>query len=159
MMIRKHLSPALVVALIALFVSLGGTAVAAGVVPLAKRALTADRAKEAAVADVAKKLGPQAAAAMVQQAGQLPGPASTAAGLVSVKTAAFSLNPKQQSAFTATCGSGEKALSGGFGYDSSALVIPVDSLPTGDGSGWQIYLANLSDGAGASGTVYAVCLR
>ncbi len=36
---RKHLSPALVVALIALFVSLGGTAVAAGVVSLAKRAL------------------------------------------------------------------------------------------------------------------------
>ena len=147
------------VALVALFVSLGGTAVAAGVVPLAKRALTADRAKQAAVADVAKKLGLQATAAMVQQAGQLPGPASTAAGLVSVKTAAFSLSPDQQGMFTAACGSGEKALSGGFSYDSSALVIPVDSLPTGDGSGWQIYLANLSDTAGASGTVYAVCLR
>ena len=72
MMIRKHLSPAFVVALIALFVALSGTAVAAGIVPLATRALTADRAKQAAVADVAKKLGPQATAAMVQQAGRLP---------------------------------------------------------------------------------------
>jgi hypothetical protein len=156
---RKNLSPALVVALVALFVSLGGTAVAAGVVPLAKRALTADKAKHAAVADVAKKLGPQAAAALAQQAGQLPGPASSAAGLVSAKTTAFSLAAGQQSMFTAACGSGEKALSGGYSYDSSALVIPVDSLPTGDGSGWQIYLLNLSDTAGASGTVHAVCLR
>ena len=156
---RKHLSPALVVALIALFVSLGGTAVAAGVVPLAKRALLADKAKQAAVAEVAKKLGPQGAAALAQQAGQLPGPASTAAGLVSVKTAPFSLNADQQSMFTAACGSGEKALSGGFSNDSRALVLPVDSLPTGDGSGWQLYLVNLSDGAGATGTVYAVCLR
>ena len=36
-------SPALVVALMALFISLGGTAVAAGIVPLAKRALVADK--------------------------------------------------------------------------------------------------------------------
>ena len=159
MMYRKHLSPSLVVALIALFVSLGGTAVAAGVVPLAKRALTADKAKQAAVADVAKKLGPQATTAMVQQAGQLPGPASTAAGLVSTKTAAFSLTADRGATFTATCGSGEKAVGGGFGYDSDAFVVALDSLPTGDGSGWQIYLANLSETNGASGTVYAVCLK
>jgi len=156
MMIRKHLSPALVVALIALFVALSGTAVAAGIVPLATRALTADRAKQAAVADVAKKLGPQATAAMVQQAGQSPGPASSAAGLVSVKTAAFSLNPDQQGIFTAACGPGEKALGGGF--DTQAAVHPWDTRPTGDGSGWQIYLSNSPDAA-ATGTVYAVCLR
>lgn len=154
---RKHLSPALVVALIALFVSLGGTAVAAGVVSLAKRALLADKAKQAAVAEVAKKLGPQGAAALAQQAGQLPGPASMAAGLVSVKTAPFSLNADQGSMFTAACGSGEKALSGGF--ETAGFVLALDSLPTGDGSGWQMFLGNLSESAGAAGTVYAVCLR
>jgi hypothetical protein len=156
MMFRKHLSPAFVVALVALFVSLGGTAVAAGIVPLAKRALTADTAKQA---DVAKKLSAAASSALTQQAGQLPGPASTAAGLVSVKSAPFSLAASGGSMFTAPCGSGEKALSGGFGYDSSALVLSVDSLPTPDGSGWQIYLINLSTSSGASGTVYAMCLR
>ena len=67
-------SPALVVAVIALFVSLGGTAVAAGVVPLAKRAL---------VADNAKKLGGQTAQAIAASAASRPGPASSAAGLVS----------------------------------------------------------------------------
>ena len=156
---RKHPSPALVIALIALFVSLSGTAVAAGIVPLAKRALTADRAKQAAVADVAKKLGPAASTALAQQAGLMPGPASTAAGLVSLKSAPFSLGTGAGSMFTAPCGSGEKAVSGGFGYDSSALVLSSDSLPTGDGSGWQMYLFNLSSTSGASGTVYAVCLR
>ena len=39
-------SPALVLAVVALFVALSGTAVAAGVVPLAKRALVADNAKK-----------------------------------------------------------------------------------------------------------------
>ena len=39
-------SPAMIVALLALFVALGGTAVAAGVVPVAKRALVADNAKK-----------------------------------------------------------------------------------------------------------------
>jgi len=39
-------SPAMMVALLALFVALGGTAVAAGIVPLAKRALVADNAKK-----------------------------------------------------------------------------------------------------------------
>lgn len=155
----KRPSSALAVSLLALFVALSGTAVAATVVPLAKRALTADKAKHAAVADVAKKLGPQATSALVRQAAQSPGPASTAAGLVSTKTGAFALGADEQRMFSAACAAGEKAVGGGFSYDSSALVLAVDSLPTGDGSGWQLYLANLSDDSGASGTVYAVCIR
>ena len=156
-MIRNP-SKATVIALLALFVALSGTAVAATVVPLAKRALTADRAKQAAVADVAKKLGPQATTALVRQAAQSPGPASTAAGLVSTKTASFSLNGDDGRMFSAPCGAGEKAIGGGFSYDSSSLVLSVDSLPSADGAGWQLFLMNLSDGA-ASGTVYAVCIR
>jgi len=154
----KRPSPALVVALLALFVALSGTAVAATVVPLAKRALMADKAKQAAIADVAKKLGPQSTAALVRQAAQSPGPASSAAGLVSTKTGAFSLNADEGRMFSAACAAGEKAVGGGFSYDGSALVLAVDSLPTGDGSGWQLYLVNLSDGS-ASGTVYTVCIR
>ena len=42
----RRVSPAMVVALLALFVALSGTAVAAGVVPLAKRSLSADNAKK-----------------------------------------------------------------------------------------------------------------
>jgi hypothetical protein len=87
----------MVVALVALFVALSGSAVASGIVPLAKRALSADNAKHALVADNAKKLATPASNAIVQQAvsqaSQAPGPASTAAGLITVKTAAWNLNP------------------------------------------------------------------
>ena len=56
-------SPAMVVALLALFVALSGTAVAAGVVPLAKHALTANTATTAITAKNALKLGGLTAAA------------------------------------------------------------------------------------------------
>jgi hypothetical protein len=148
-------SPALVIAVAALFIALSGTAVAAGIVPLAKRALNADKAKTAAVADNAKKLGGQTSA----QIASVPGPASSAAGLVSVKTAPFSLNPQQGQMFTVPCASGEKALSGGFTYDSNALILSVDSLPTGNDGGWQLYLTNVSQSDAGSGTLQAVCVK
>ena len=76
----KRPSSALVVAMIALFVALGGTAgaVVNAAVPLAKHALLADNAR---------KLGrPDRCADRVPGRGRNPGPASTAAGLVSIKT-------------------------------------------------------------------------
>ena len=74
-------SPALVIATVALFIALGGSAgaVVTAAVPLAKRAL---------VADNAKKVGGQTPAEIAAAAATRPGPASTAAGLVTIKTAA-----------------------------------------------------------------------
>ncbi len=143
-------SPALVVALIALFVALGGTAVAAGVVPLAKRAL---------VADVAKRLGNGAAASIVEQAAQAPGPASSAAGLVTVKSAPWSVGPGGYNDFVVMCDAGQKAVSGGF-EDPSGWGHSWDSRPTGDGAGWRTYITVGSLAPGAqTGTVYAICIK
>lgn len=150
MKVRKP-SPALVVALVALFVSLSGTAVAAGVVPLAKRALNADKAK---VADNAKKLEGQAAAALVQRAAQTPGPASSAAGLISTKQAGDSLVPASGREFVIACDGGKKIVSGG--YTSTGDVLGFDSRPISDAA-WSMYLANYGDAA-ASITLYAVCI-
>jgi hypothetical protein len=137
-------SPALVIAVIALFVALSGTAVAAGIVPLAKRALTADNAKK-----LQGKTAAQIAAA--------PGPASSASALVSVKSAPFSLAPNGGGFFAATCDAGQRAISGGM--TTEQFVLLLDTLPTPDGAGWQVYLGNVSTSQGASGTVYAICLR
>ena len=63
--------PAMAVALAALFVFLSGTAVAAGIVPLAKRALTADKAKVAAVAADANKLEGKSATEVAAIPGQI----------------------------------------------------------------------------------------
>ena len=164
-------SPAMAVALVALFVALSSTAFAVGsaIVPLARRALTADNAKvatlakEATVAANAKKLGGQEAAALVHQAAtqaaQSPGPASTVAGLVTVKTAAWSIGAGGSGEFTATCDAGQKAVSGAW-EDPGGWGHPWDTRPTPDGSGWRTWVSVSSQAPGTqSGTVYAICLK
>ncbi len=145
-------SPALVVALVALFVALSGTAFAVGnaVVPLAKRAL---------VADNAKKLNGQAPPALIAQAAQQPGPASSAASLIVVKTAPWTLNPRGEANFTATCDAGQKAIAGGWS-DPGDWSSSYQSLPTADGAGWTVNIYTTSSAPGAqSGSVYAICLK
>ena len=167
-------SPAMGVALVALFVALSGTAFAVGstVVPLAKRALTADKAKvanvanvakQATVADNAKKLGGQDANSLVQSAvataSKTPGPASTVAGLITIKTAPWSMGPGGSGNFTATCDAGQKVIAGGWS-DPGDWSSGYQSLPTADGAGW-IYNIYTSRGAPGtqSGQVYAICVK
>jgi hypothetical protein len=164
-------SPAMAVALVALFVALSGTAFAVGnaVVPLAKRALTADNAKvanlakKATIAGNAQKLGGQDAAALarqaVAQASQAPGPASTAAGLITVKTATWSVGPGNENDFVVACDAGQKAVAGGW-EDASGWAHPWDTRPTADGTGWHTLVSVASEAPGPqSGTVYAICLK
>jgi hypothetical protein len=137
-----HPSPALVVALLALFVALSGTAVAAGIVPRAK------------LADNATHLQGKTAA---QVAALVPAPSSLA-GYLTVKTASWTLAASASGDFSAACDAGQKAVGGG--YDNpEGDVLSLDTRPTPDGGGWRVYLLNLSTTAGASGSIYAVCLR
>jgi hypothetical protein len=154
-------SPALVVALVALFVSLSGTAVAAGVVPMAKRALFANNAGKlrgktprqiAAIPGPATTLG----GSSLSDVAAMPGPASTANALVSIATGPFSLAPGEERDFSTQCSSGAKAISGG--YTSPNAVLGADTRPTPAGFGWSVLLVNLSGSASSAGTVYAVCL-
>ena len=173
-------SPAMTVALVALFVALSGTAFAVGeaIVPLAKRALTADKAKvagkatraanadnaaHALTADSAKKLGDVATSALVQtavsQASQSPGPASTAAGLVTIKTTQWSLGPSGHGDFAVQCDSGQKAIGGGWD-DPVGWSHPWDTRPTPDGSSWVVFVSVAPSAPGQqTGNVYAVCLK
>jgi hypothetical protein len=151
---KKRPSVAFVVAMLALFVALGGTAgaVVTAAVPLAKRALVADNAKK-----VNGLTAKQIAAAGAAASSQVPGPASSAAGLVSVKSAGASIGANNASSFTATCDSGQKATGGGYS-SGSGLVAMLASAPTADGSGWTVLVGDLT-GSGSSGSVYAVCLK
>ena len=152
----RRLSPAFVVAMIALFVALGGTAgaVVTATVPLAKRALTADNAK---------KLGGQTSAQLVSQASkaaqtaaQAPGPASTAAGLVTIKTQTGQIAAGGAQSFSVACDAGQKVVGGGF--SSSEIVLGFDSHPSNDTT-WSLFLGNLDDSAPANVSVYATCLK
>jgi hypothetical protein len=143
--------PATVLAATALFVAFGGTAIAAS--PVVKRALFADNAA---------KLQGKTAAAIAQQAAQLPGPASTAAGLVSIKsTTGITLPAADSTSFStqvvpAACDAGKKAISAGYSA-SGGTVIEFSRQPLGDSS-WNLELGNLDDRGPSSVTVYAVCL-
>ena len=143
-------SPAMVVALIALFIALTGTAVAAGVVPLAKRAL---------VADNAMKLQGKTLSSLIVNAGNLPSPANTAAGLVTIKVAQWSVNPGRGVDFTTACDSGQKAIAGGWD-DPAGYAHEWDSRPAADGGSWRLYMSVSPEApATQSGGLYVVCLK
>jgi len=132
----------MVVALLALLVALSGTAVAAGVVPLAKRAL---------VADNAKKLGGNTLAQIVGGIG------AAIPTLITVKSSPWSLNPSGQNDFSATCDAGQKAIAGGYDNPSGA-ALSIDTRPSSDGTSWRVFLFNVSSSAAASGNIYVICL-
>jgi len=146
----KRPTPAFVIAMLALFVALGGTAgaVATATVPLAKRAL---------VADNAKKLGGQTSAQIVAQAARAPGPAASAAGLVTVKTQTGGSVPADNSlpAFSVACDAGSKVIGGGMSSDGAIGLF--DSYPKGDAA-WEVVVGNWGSSA-ASVSVYAICLK
>jgi hypothetical protein len=154
-------SPALVVALVALFMSLSGTAVAAGVVPVAKRALFANNAGKLqgrSAKQVAALPGPATYlnGLTAEDIAGMPSPASTADALVSTGTAPFALAPSEQKDFSAQRSAGAKAISGGF--TTPNVVLAADTRPNASGTGWTLYLMNLSDSASATGNVQVVCL-
>jgi hypothetical protein len=147
---KRMPSPALVISVAALFVSLSGTAIAAGVVPLAKRAL---------VADNAIRLGGQTPAAIAAAAARQPGPASSAAGLVTVKTSQWSMAPGGHADVAVMCDSGQKSIGGGYD-DPGGFAHAWDTRPTGDGAGWRVHVDVLDEATGQqAGLVYALCIR
>lgn len=152
-------SPATVIALLALFVALSGTAVAAGVVPLAKRALVADNAQKLQGKTALQIAAAPSPASNASAIAAMPSPASSAAGLVAVKTAPWTVSPKQYLAFTAMCDAGQKAISGGWA-DPSGWGHAYESYPTAAGDGWTTWIYVGSNApATQSGSVYAVCVK
>jgi hypothetical protein len=156
--------PAFVIALIALFVALSEGAVAAGIVPLAKHAITA------ATAANALKLGGKTPAQIKTSLRGAAGPTGLqgAAGSaqVSVHTQTFSLdssgNDGSMATITATCGTGQKAVGGGYLTDGpngglAGGVLASDSGPTAADDGWSTSLDNIDGLASHTGKVYAVC--
>jgi hypothetical protein len=133
-------TPEFVIAVLALFVALAGTAnaVVDAAVPLARRALVAENGKTAR--EVANSLGP----------------ASTAAGLVSTRTKAILISPGPGNTFTIDCNPNEKVVGGGYASNAAVLNL-VLSYPVSERS-WLMGLANVDDKV-ATTTLYAICVR
>ncbi len=144
----------MVVALIALFVALTGSAnaISDAVVPLAKRAL---------VSDNAKKLNGQTASAIAAQAANAasdkPGPASSAAGLVVLKSQSAGQIPANdfKELGTLSCDSGQKIMGGGISSDG--LVSTGDSYASNDTT-WAFSALNFGKSP-ANITLWITCLK
>ena len=158
-------SPAMAVALAALFVALSGTAMAAGIVPLAKRALTADKAVTAADASrlegktavqVAEIPGPATSLGglTAPDIAAMPGPASTAAGLVTMRTTGWSMG-RGSVDFWADCQPGERATGGGFDVHMGPALATM-SRPGWDGKSWRVRIVSTTD---AEGSIFVECIK
>jgi hypothetical protein len=157
----NRLSPTFVVAVVALFVALGGTAgaVVAQAVPLAKRALIADNAKKVGgqtSAQIISKAAQQGASQALQQSAAGARPASTATGLVVSKSqAAGSVDPGVIRVVQIACDSGQTVVGGGMSSDGA--VVTFDSYPL-NSTTWEVGFGNLGSGA-ANVSAYALCLK
>jgi hypothetical protein len=153
----KRPSAALVVAMIALFVALGGTAgaVVAAAVPLAKRALVADNSKKLN-GFTATQIASAAVQVSLRESPAGARPTSSAAALLSLKTSTATLPAGGEGEFTVTCDGAQRAAGGGFSSDGA--VFNFDSYPA-SASSWRLYLANADEANAANITLYATCLR
>jgi hypothetical protein len=157
----KRPSPAFVVAMVALFVALGGTAgaVVTQAVPLAKRALLADNAKKVGgqtSAQIISKAAQQGASQALQLSPAGARPASTATGLVVSKSqAAGSVDPGTVRVAQIACDSGQTVVGGGMSSDGA--VATFDSYPL-NATTWEVGFGNLGAGA-ANISTYALCLK
>jgi hypothetical protein len=176
--LRIRITPSLVISMLALFVTLAGTGVAADIVPLAKKALTANKAKVADVAKNAQRLNGETAAQIADTPGPAtdaatlngktaaqiaatPGPASgLSASLFTVRQDSFELSQEGKDARSdAHCAAGEKAIAGGWAIQEGLASVTRDS-PLPDGSGWQFRIfAESGNNLPAIGLVYAICVK
>jgi len=164
---RRNLGgPALVLAAAALFVALGQAAVAGGIVPLARHAITAGTATNAlklggrTPAQLKGTLrGPQGAQGPQGPQGPAGAQGPSGSTSVSLHTQPYTLSVGGTSGdsaqITASCGSGQKAVGGGY---DGATVLAFGSHPTSGDDGWAVSLSNLDGSKSQSGTVYAICL-
>ena len=148
--------------MIALFIALGGTAgaVVNAAVPLAKRALLADNAKKLGgqtSAQIITQAAAKGAEAALQQSPAGARPASSAAGLVAIKTSSSSIGADDAAAFQIACDAGQKIVSGGFSSDGPVQEF-VESRPSNDTT-WSMGLINFDQSAGHAVTLYAVCIK
>ena len=150
-------SPALVIACVALAVALGGTALAA--TPVAKRALFADNAGKLqgkTLAQISTQVSARLSRTATAAAGQ-PGPASTAAGLVDVKSVSGGqLAANSYRVMAVSCDGGAKIMGAGFSSDGG--IYNYDSYPSSDTT-WSLGLFNADENGTHSVTLYATCLK
>ena len=170
-----RMTPSLVLSIIALFAALTTTGYAQSVVPLAKRALTANKAKVATNAlklngqtatQIAAVPGPGTDAATLngQTAAQIaaaPGPTSSIqSNGFTIRSAPWSIDVERETRDARVqCAPGEKAIAGGWDMANGVTAVKHDQ-PFNNNTGWYFQAFAISgDTVPANGSVWVTCAR
>ena len=148
--------PAMVVALVALFVALSGTESRPACPPSPSGLLLPTTRRSWVVRhphSCCRKQRPQRPPRRSSRGRQLRGESRI------VKSAPFTVGPGGETVVTAACDAGSKATGGGFINPTSALVLSAGATTTADGSGWTEDLVNISDSTPGAGNVVVVCMK
>lgn len=141
-------SPALVVAVIALFIALTSTAVAQG--PVVRRALFANNA--------GKLQGSTRAQVIAQAVRAVPTPqVTTVRGLVTSVNREFFALPGSGTTETVACSSG-RAISLYWTTTGNGAAVPTNITPVSESS-WRVIVSNLRTDGPAQGTLTLVCIN
>jgi hypothetical protein len=104
----------------------------------------------------ARQLGGAAVQVALKESPPGARPASTAAGLLTLKTSTTALPAGGEGEFTVACDAGQRVAGGGFSSDGAVFNLASSSCsPTA----WRLYLVNGSDASPANVTLYATCLK
>jgi hypothetical protein len=138
---RKRFSPSMIVALVALFVALSGTAVASGLMSgtqIRNHTIGAAKLTPNAITFLRGNTGPQGTVGPVGSVG--PAGGFDISKVTYVQGPVADLAPGQVASYFATCPSGTKVIAGG-GYTSLAVV---GGSITNDGLSWHVVLVNMT---------------
>jgi len=162
-MIARRLvpSPAMVVAVTALIVAVGGTSYA--VTRLPARSVGTAQLKNNAVTGA--KVGSDALTGADIKESTLEGVPAGALSGVKIETAsalvppAASLDTPGVAAASALCGEGFRAIAGGAKLEVPETGEIADSSPDAGGSVWTVHVANGDTSSAHGFTAYAICVR
>jgi hypothetical protein len=165
-------SPSIVVAIIALVASLGGTAVAQTVLPrnsVGSRQIRTGAVTSSEIKDRTIRLRDISRTTRTQLRGQRgpagpagpPGGAGTGTGAgalnLVVATAPGTVPREGATAATATCPAGRRVTGGGARVDTGTDVSVRESYPSANNTAWTARVGNDDTAGTASYTVFAVC--
>ena len=175
--IRHRPSPAMVIALLALFIAMAGTGYAATQLPansvgpkqLKKNAVERVKIKNNAV-NAAKVLDNSLRGADIKESSLAKVPSATLADNATHAAASAALDKavyraatttapaaSDSTAATATCDAGQHVIGGGVRLDNPAAGLIDDSYPDAGNTAWSAHVAN-GPAAAQNFTVYAICI-
>lgn len=164
--LKKHLTPATAIAVIALFVALGGTALASHLTgaSIKNNSLTGVDIKDIQSGDIkddkiqSKDIKNGTIKSEDAEAGAFETAGDRASTSMTTRTGTLTVDALATGGLTVACNSDEIVLSGGWGEPEDIDASNIVSENRRDGNGWRVEVRNFGPGADSI-TIRAECAK